>query len=162
MKLICRMVPLFLASFLALGCTSSSPRGEAITYGQGNFKTTKLPFFSIGTPTTQEFTVSGLKERAYPYKVRIETRKGPSDYIASTPFETARLKVEILDYSSRAVLATKTFRLNTWRRTGEGEFDQYFWAKGQPAIGFRERYRVRVTVVETSIREWDKARFYLR
>lgn len=155
-----RLFAAFLLAAVLAGCTSTSPRGAAITYGQGKLKTTKLPLFSIGTPGTHEFSVSGLSERAYPFKVRIDTRKAPGDFAAIAPFDSAVLKVDVLDGSS--VLASTTFRLNRWRRTGEGEFDQYFWGKGQPAIGFRESYRVRVTVLKPSVREWDKAQIYLR
>jgi len=152
---------------LVAGCVSSSMRGDALTYGQGQLRTTKLPKFSVGRTGTHVFAVSGLSEAIYPYKVRFFTRASASAYFYHTPFEDARLRVEVLDDGSGRVLASTTFSGRRWRHEGEAgvgteQFDVHFWGRGQPSLDQRERYRVRVTVLEPSDRRQDVARIFLR
>jgi len=123
----------------------------------------RLPEFPLGRTGSHEFLVEGLGSRAFPYKLDIETtRANGSSYHPRTPFESAVLRVEILDANNQRVLDSKTFRPTTWHHTGEGEFEQIFWNQGQPRVAFRSSYRIRVTVLKPSWREWDKASLVLR
>ncbi|MDF1738113.1 MAG: hypothetical protein P1U86_03045 [Verrucomicrobiales bacterium] len=145
------------------GCSQSiSPRGDATTRGSGQLRTTKLPVFPIGSTGTHEFRVSGLEVRQFPFKFRFfTTRANGSELILNTPFEDSVIRVEIVS-DSGSILAGKTVRPTTWRHTGQGEFEQYFWGRGEPALDYLACYKVRVTVLKPSSREWDKAQLYLR
>lgn len=133
-----------------------------MTRGSGQLRTTKLPVFPIGTTGTHEFRVSGLEERQYPFKIRFfTTRANGSELILNTPFENSVIRVEIVS-DSGTTLAAKTVRPTTWRHTGQGEFEQYFQGRNEPALDFLPRYKVRVTVLKPSSREWDKAQLFLR
>ena len=157
------VLALTLSAFLLGACSQTvSSRGDAATRGSGQFRTTKLPVFPIGSTGTHEFRVSGLQERQFPFKLRFfTTRANGSELILNTPFEDSIIRVEIIS-DSGTVLHRKTVRPTTWRHTGEGEFDQYFQNRGEPALDYLASYRVRVTVVKPSSREWDKAQLYLR
>jgi len=84
-----------------------------------------------------------------------------SDYFHNTPFERARIRVEILSNGGKTLAGT-TFRPTTWRVAGQGEFEQYFWGPNQPSLPFMESYQVRVSVIEPSKRARDRARIILR
>jgi len=164
MKSVLWLLPL--AAILAFpGCApvSVESEGDAVKrqYGAG-LQTRKLPFFSLGRTGTHTFRVSGLRERSFPYKLFIETTKlQSSDFFSNTPFETAVVRVEILSDSGQ-VLAGKTFRPNTWRVEGLGEFEQYFWNRREPGLPYMETYTVRVQVIRPSKRAKDRARLILR
>ncbi|MDF1656288.1 MAG: hypothetical protein P1U58_01680 [Verrucomicrobiales bacterium] len=152
----------FLPLFLS-GCQTPAIEGEAVSYGQGSFRSSFLPKFSIGETGTHEFQVSGLQSRSFPHKVRIHSRWGGrgAEYRPNS-FDRARLKVEVLDDSSRRVLASKVFRLNTVRYVNDGAHDQFFWGPKEPKLDFRKSYRVRITVITPSSRRFDEAQIMLR
>lgn len=137
-------------------------QGDAISTGSGGFRSTKLPVFPIGKPGVHEFRVSGLKDRQFPYSMRYFTQRSTgSDWYVATPFEDSVIRVEVLSNSGK-VLAKTVVRPKTWRFAREGEFEKIFWSPREPNLDFLSSYRVRVTVLVPSDREWDKARLLLR
>lgn len=157
-----------LFSFLALAmvvtsCSQTvSSRGDASTSGSGAFRTTTLPKFSLGRTGTHEWAVTGLKERAFPYKLRIYTSRAGSTWSLNTTFDDAVVKVDLLDGSSRKVLRTKTFDLGAWRGAGDAKYDLYFWSSDHFPMATRDSYRVRVTVLNPSRRGRDLGQIYMR
>ncbi|MCB1229583.1 MAG: hypothetical protein KDN19_04925 [Verrucomicrobiae bacterium] len=149
------------------GCASRAPvsHGDATRYGETggaltNFFTRR---FSIGERGRHEFEITGLTGKAYPSKLHIFTKRSdPSGWRGYEEWEEAVLRVEILDYESRSVLASKTFSPKPHRQLLEGEYEHIFYGRGEPSLGFRERYRIRVTVLKPSPRQWDEARLELR
>lgn len=155
-----------LAIFLLLplsACQTPVQEGDAVSYGQGDFRSSFLPRFPLGKTGSYVFRVANLQSRSFPARIRIYGRTGAYSYgPRADTFSGARLRVEVLDDSSRRVLAAKTFRLNTARFVKEGEHDQFFWSRSEPNLEYRKNYRVRVTVLTPSDREWDEARVMLR
>lgn len=160
------LFPLLVAISLSSAVVSCTPtvssRGDASTSGSGAFQTTKLPRFSLGRTGTHQWAVTGLKDRAFPYKLRIYTSRAGSPYSSHTTFDDAVVKVELLDHSSRRVLRSKTFDLGSWRGAGDAKYDLYFWSSDNFPMATRDSYRVRVTVLEPSRRGRDMAQVYMR
>ncbi len=159
-------LPVFTSVVLAsswVSCSQTvSSRGDASTSGSGAFRTTTLPKFSLGLTGTHEWAVTGLDERAFPYKLRIYTSRAGTTYNLNTTFDDAVVKVELLDESSRKVLRTKTFDLGNWRGAGDAKYDLYFWSSDHFPMATRESYRVRVSVLKPSRRGRDMGRIYMR
>ena len=130
--------------------------GGALT----NFSTSDFP---IGREGKQDLEITGLTAPAFPERVRVLTRKwDPSGWRGYTRWEDTLLRMELLDYEDGRVFHEVTFRLSRHREVGAGEYDCRIYRNGAPRPEFRERYRIRVTVLEAAPREWDKARFLLR
>jgi|GEM_PF-1864765 len=157
------LLPVLLFSILPGGCRGPVREGEALSYGQGSFRSSFLPRFSLGKTGTHEFQVSNLQSRSFPSRLRIYGRGGSyAGHPRLDTFDSARVKVEVLENSSRKVLASKVFRLNTTQYVKNGEHDQWFWFGKEPHLEFKSSYRVRVTVLAPSRREHDEARVMLR
>ena len=156
---------LVLAPLLICSCapTESARRGDATErqYGRA-LRSVKLPSFPIGQTGTHSFQVSGLENRAYPYKLEIQTTKiQVVEDIPNTPFEDAVFKIEIL--AGGSVAASKTFHARHSREiSGIGRFAVFFWGPNEPRIPFHSSYKVRITVLTPSSREWDTAQIVLR
>lgn len=148
-------------------CQLSEPvrHGDATRYGAiggslTNFSTSE---FSIGREGRHELEITGLTAAAYPERVRVLTREwDPSGWRGYTRWEDTLLRMELTDYESGRVFHEATFRLSRHREVGTGEYDCRIYPTGAPRLEFRERYRIRVTVLEAAPREWDKARLLLR
>ena len=126
-----------------------------------NFWTEK---FSIGTNEVHELEITGLTARAYPAKLRVHTREfDPSGYRGYTRWDRTVLRVELLDFDSRRKIVSKTKKLNRdFREVDDGVYEMPFFRPEELPLRARTEYRIRITVLIPSPREWDEASFLLQ
>lgn len=140
-----------------MSCVSAKTAGDAVSYPKApGGETLFLPKFSIGTRGVHTFTVDRPGVATFPHWIRFQTRPTTTSQF-STDFEDAVLKVEVLDISSGAILHARTIRPRQWQVIDGDEFQHVLWGRPERRSFTRDRYTIRVTVLEPSSRKFDVA-----
>jgi len=115
-----------------------------------------LPKFSLGSRGVYTFTVNRPGVATYPHWIRFKTRATAMSR-QSTEFEEAVIRVEVLDAGSGAILHTRAIRPRQWQVIDGDEFQHVLWGRPERRAFTRDRYTLRITVLEPSSQEVDEA-----
>jgi len=127
---------------------------------QAGKRTEYLPKFSLGETSQYVFEVNTPGRHMYPHWLYIDTRDSRS-YRPVTWFESAKVKMEILDANSKQVLRTRFIDMRAWRIVDSDELRVPLWGMKESAAFNNSNYLIRVTVMKPSLRQYDKARVQL-